>query len=68
MRVFKAIIDGDSYSAIQWGYGKIKCSWRLMDWVEEVHLIAWCLQCTFHHMLREANDLVDGLAWEGVLS
>lgn len=37
---YKAIIEGDSFSAIQWGAGKVKCPCHLADWIEEVHLIA----------------------------
>ena len=32
----KAITEGDSFSAIQWGSGKIPYPWRLANWVEEV--------------------------------
>lgn len=31
-----AIIEGDSFSAIQWGSRKTSYPWRLSDWVEEV--------------------------------
>lgn len=61
------IIEGDPYSTIQWGSGKVKCPWQLADWVEEVYIIARQLKCTFHHVLREANDLAHGLAREGAL-
>lgn len=35
----RAIIEGDLFSAIQWGQGKTQCLQRLADWVEEVHQI-----------------------------
>ena len=31
-----AIIEGNSYSAIQWGSGKASHTWGLIDWIEEV--------------------------------
>ena len=31
-----AIVDGDSFSAIQWGSRKTSCPWRLANWEEEV--------------------------------
>lgn len=42
--------------------GKSTCLWHVVDWVEEVHHISQQLQCTFNHVLREANDLADCLA------
>ena len=33
---YKAFIEGDSFSAIQWGLGKSSHPW-IADWVEEVH-------------------------------
>lgn len=35
-----AIVEVDSFSAIQWGSGKSKCPWRFEDWVEEVHFLS----------------------------
>ena len=31
---FNAIIEGDSFLAIQWGSGRASHPWRLADWVE----------------------------------
>lgn len=36
LRGYNVIIEGDSFSAIQWGSRKATASWRLVDWVEEV--------------------------------
>lgn len=66
----KARIEGDSYSSIQWGSGKLKYPWRLANWIEEMHMnmIVRRFQCSFNHMLRDGNVLVDDQAREGVLS
>lgn len=63
-----AIIEGGSFSAIQWGSGAAKCPWWLADWVEEIKHISTQLQCCFLHVLREANGIADGLARERVYS
>ena len=55
------IIEGDSYSAIQWGSGETSIPWRLLDWMEEVQDISRCLSAFFHHILPEANVMVDAL-------
>ena len=60
------ILERDSFSSIQWGSGKAIHPWRLADWVEEVQDISSLLGASFHHVLREANNMVDGLAREGV--
>lgn len=65
---YKTIIEGDSVFAIQWGLGKVKCPWRLTNRIEEVHMIVRRLQCSYNDVLRNGNDLADGLAREGVLS
>lgn len=36
LRGYNVIIEGDSFSAIQWGSRKATASWRLVDWVKEV--------------------------------
>lgn len=36
--------------------------------MEEVHHIIDQLGCQFHHILRGANDIADGLSREGVSS
>lgn len=51
-----AIVEGDTFSAIQWGSGKLKCPWRLVDWVEEIHHITAQLKYIF---LRDANNAAD---------
>lgn len=61
-----AIVEGDSFTAIQWGPGRFKCPWQLADWVEEIHHISAQLSCTFFHISREANDTTDRLARKGV--
>lgn len=53
---YNAIRERDSFSSIQWGSGKSRCPWKLADWAEEVHSISSQLGCSFHHILREAND------------
>lgn len=67
MEATNAIVAGDSFSAIQWGSGRSKWPWRLADWVEEIHYISSHLNCTFHHILGEANKTADLLAREGAL-
>lgn len=62
-----AMVEGDSFSAVQWGSGKSKYQWRLLEWVEEVYQISAQLHCSFYHILREANDIADFLAREGAL-
>ena len=66
LSVILAIIEGDSFSAIYCGSGKISHSWRLVDWVEEVQDISPQLDPSFHHIIREANDMADDLTREGV--
>ena len=61
-----SLIEGDSFSAIQWGSGKTMYPWRLTDWVEEVLDISSQLQASFLHILREANVIADGFAKEGL--
>lgn len=34
------VVEGDSFSAIQWGSGKLMYPWWLMDWVEEIQHIS----------------------------
>lgn len=63
--VYNALIEGDTFPAIQWGLGKISYPWRLADWVEEVQSISAQLNCKFIHIFREANEATDALAVEG---
>ena len=60
------IFEDDSFSSVQWGSGEAIHPWRLADWVEEVQVISSLLDASFHHILREANTMADGLAREGV--
>ena len=60
------IIEGDSFSTIQWASGKASYPWRIADWVEEVQDIAKKIGVSFCHILREANSKADGLAREGL--
>lgn len=46
--------------------GRLFHPWRLADWVEEVKDISRQIEASFIHIHREANDLMDGLAREGV--
>ena len=67
MSGFKAIIESDSFSAIQWGFGKSSFPWRLADWVEEIQDILRQLGAPFSHVLREAYAITNALAKEGGL-
>ena len=60
------ILEGDSFSVIQWCSGKSFFPWRLADWVEEVQDISIHLGTCFNHILRGANVMADALAKEGV--
>lgn len=64
---YKAIIDGDYFSPIQWGSEKSSYPWILADLLEEVQDISSQLGASFLHINRGANDVADGLAREGVL-
>ena len=61
-----AIIEGDSFSVIQWGSRKTSYPWRLADWMEEVKDISFQLDVSFHHIFRKANEMAAGLAKVGV--
>ena len=61
-----AIIEGDSFSAIQWGSRESSYPWRWENWVKGVQDILSQLNAPFNHILWEANDMEDGLAMEGV--
>ena len=50
----------------QWTSGKAVYPWRTVDWVEEVQDISKKMGASFHHILREANSMADGLEREGV--
>lgn len=59
-------ISGGSFSTIQWGSGKSSSPSRLADWVKDMQDISSQLNVTFNLLLREANDMADDLAREGV--
>ena len=63
----KVIIEGDSFSTIQWSLGNCSYPWTLADMVEEVQDIVSQLDAALHHVLREANVSTDNPAKEGVL-
>lgn len=63
-----AIIEGNSFSAIQWGSGKSIYLCRVAGWVEEIQHISALSGCSFNHVLREVNDLADGFSREGAAS
>ena len=67
MEVSKIIIEGDSFSTIQWSLGNCSYPWRLADVVEEVQDILSHLDAVLYHVLRKANGSADILAKEGVL-
>lgn len=60
-----AIIEGDSFSAIQWGIGEVSLSLEIdiLDWRGSPHFFSVAVQ--FQHILRDANDIADCLAREG---
>ena len=60
------IMEGDSFSTIQWAFGKAIYPWRITDWVEEVQDISKKIGASFRHILREANSMADGLSREGL--
>lgn len=66
LNAYSAIIEGNSFSAIQWGSGKASHPWGLANWVEEVQAISTKVGVSFDHIPREANNMADGLAREGV--
>ena len=59
------ILEGDSFSVIQWCFGKSSFPWSLADWVE-VQDISLQLGACFNRILREANGMADALARERV--
>eukprot|EP00268_Persea_americana_P031770 TRINITY_DN3105_c0_g1_i5.p1 TRINITY_DN3105_c0_g1~~TRINITY_DN3105_c0_g1_i5.p1 ORF type:complete len:110 (-),score=14.17 TRINITY_DN3105_c0_g1_i5:303-632(-) len=60
------IIEGDSFSTIQWTSGKAIYPWRIADWVEEVQDFSKKIGACFRHILREVYSMADGLAMEGL--
>ena len=56
---YSAILEGDSFSVIQWCSRSFSYPWRLEDCVEEVQDISRRLGASFHHILREVNVMAD---------
>lgn len=52
---YNALIEGDSFAAIQWGSDKASYPWRLVDWVKEVWHISTKMNCKFSHVPRGVN-------------
>lgn len=63
---YNAIIERDTFSAIQWGFGKSPYPWILADLVLEVQDISSQLKASFLHINQGTNDVADRLAGEGV--
>ena len=59
------ILEGNSFSVIQWCSGKSSFPWSLADWVK-VQDISIHLGACFNHILKGANVMADALAKEGV--
>lgn len=47
-----ALIEGCSFSAIQWGSGNANYPWTMADRVEEIQYISFQLKCEFNHVFR----------------
>ena len=60
------IIEGDSFSTIQWASSKASYPWRIAAWVEEVQDSSKKIGASFCHILWEANSMADGLARVGL--
>lgn len=60
-----AMIEGDSFSAIQWSVGKTRYPWKVAEWAEVIHQISAQLRCSFHHILQEANAMADQPSYQG---
>lgn len=60
-----AMIEGDSFSAIQWSLGKTRYPWKVAEWAEVIHQISAQLRCSFHHILQEANAMADQPSYQG---
>lgn len=61
-----AIIEGNSFSTIQWG--SVEVSLKIGRLVEEVLQVSAHSEYSFHHILCGANETADGLAGEGATS
>lgn len=44
---FDAIVEGDTFCAIQCGSTAATCPWQLADWVDGLQYISRQLRCTF---------------------
>lgn len=47
-----ALIEGGSFSAIQWGSGNANYPWTMADRVEEILYVSFQLNCEFNHVFR----------------
>lgn len=47
-----ALIEGGSFSAIQWGSGNADYPWTMADRVEEIQYVSFQLKCEFNHVFR----------------
>lgn len=63
MHGIKALVEGDSYSAIQWGSSSLSYPWLLAGCVEKIRLIFCCKFLS--HVNCDFNLLADGLAKVG---
>ena len=59
-------IEGDSLSTIQWASWRTNYPWWIVDWVKVAQDIFGKMGASFHHILRKANSMVDGIARKGV--
>lgn len=60
-----AIVEVDSFFSYSAGIGKVKVPVGISRLGEEVLHISAQLNCSFHHILQEGNNIVDHLAKEG---
>lgn len=60
-----ATVEVDSFFSYSAGIGKVEVPVGISRLGEEVLHISAQLNCSFHHILQEANDIVDHLAKEG---
>lgn len=54
---YNAFIEGDSFSAIQWGSGLATCPWRLVDWLRRFSsfLLSWIASLFMSCKAREGS-------------
>lgn len=59
---YNAIIEGDSFFCYSLWVKEGKMPMAINNWIDEVHMIARQLHCSFNYVLRDGNVLADGLA------